>query len=205
MSSTENHVFFFLNACLPPPQKDGRFYPFSTPWLRLASTRAEFEQTATGLLTKLEKGLQSAQEAPFFDGKSREWIATSQQNTFWSCFCEQRSSTLPYSSGVFFFLLATKLTELFLLLPLTMFLLRKLQIWKDFLHKQLIEGLGYGSGICSSFLRTILWVDPGSSTKNMGKVLQLMDHQQLPHLTCKVRKSPRLEVIPALFVVLFVA
>ena len=135
--------FFPLMHAFQNPQKTSVvfFSFFNTLAPRLASTRAEFEQTATGLLTKLEKGLQSAQEAPFFHGKSREWIATSQQNTFWSCFCEQRSSTLPFSSGVFFFLLATKLTELFLLLPLTMFLLRKLQIWKDFLHTQVVEGV----------------------------------------------------------------
>ena len=29
-----------------------------------------------------------------------------------------------------------------------------IQIWKDFLHTHLIEGLGYVPGVCSSFLRT---------------------------------------------------
>ena len=81
---------FFLNACLPKPPKRRRrrrFFPFSTPWLRLASTRAEFEQTATGLLTKLEKGLQSAQEAPFFWLESQENdFATSQQKNFLKLF-----------------------------------------------------------------------------------------------------------------------
>lgn len=110
------------------PQKDV-VSSFSTPWLRLASTRAEFEQTATGLLTKLEKGLQSAQEALFLM-ESKETELQLRNKEKWSWFCEG-SSTLPYLWCIFS---PTNLTELFLLLPLAMFLLRKLQIWKDFLQ-----------------------------------------------------------------------
>lgn len=113
MSSTENHVFFFLNACLPPPQKDGRFYPFSTPWLRLASTRAEFEQTATGLLTKLEKGLQSAQEASFFCLESQEHELQLRNKTLFEVVFVNGEAADFHISGVFLFLLATNLTELF--------------------------------------------------------------------------------------------
>ncbi len=29
----------------------------------------------------------------------------------------------------------------------------KIQIWRDFLHKQVVEGLGYVPGVCWSFLR----------------------------------------------------
>ena len=31
----------------------------------------------------------------------------------------------------------------------------KIQIWKDFLRKQVVEGLGYAPGVCRSFLRTM--------------------------------------------------
>ena len=71
MKKTESR-FVVHNEPLHDPKKV--VSSFSTAWLtatclRLASTRAEFEQTATGLLTKLEKGLQSAQEAPI-DGRN---------------------------------------------------------------------------------------------------------------------------------------
>ena len=32
-----------------------------------------------------------------------------------------------------------------------------IQIWKNFLHTHLIEGLGYVPGVCSSFLRHMSW------------------------------------------------
>ena len=35
-------------------------------------------------------------------------------------------------------------------------LIPKIQIWKDFFHKQVVEGLGYVPGVCWNFLRLIL-------------------------------------------------
>ena len=36
----------------------------------------------------------------------------------------------------------------------------KIQIWKDFLHKRVVEGLGYVPGVCWSFLRLIVFCSP---------------------------------------------
>ena len=136
-------TFFFplMHAFLPPKNIRRFFFLFQHLGAKACEHKSRVWADSNWLVDETREGPPKCTRGTLFSWKVKRMNCNFATKHFWSCFCEQRSSTLPFSSGVFFFLLATKLTELFLLLPLTMFLLRKLQIWKDFLHTQVVEGV----------------------------------------------------------------
>ena len=70
----------------------------------------------------------------------------------------------------------------------------KIQIWQDFLHQQVVEGLGYVPGVCWSFLRSsqqlaLQWPNPWLFFYDMYGSLLYIGDEQLPIYT-KVYNQP---------------
>lgn len=133
----ESRFLSLMHAFLPP-KRSRRFYPFLHLGWGLRAQEPSLSRLQPVCWRNSRRVSKVHKRHPFFGWKFKRMNCNFRnKKTFWSCFCEQRSSTLPYLWCIFF-LLDTNLTELF-----SSSTFRQCSFWENFLHTQVVEGLGY--------------------------------------------------------------